>query len=310
MKKLLIYGTLGLCTLCGVGHAVDLILFTDGATGFVTIGNVWVRYGLLLPVVLLCFAAPLCLPPLAAHAPRESRLGNMLLSIIGFFLCLTVIWQVLDMFTTTGPVSLRHISSPLLLVYALWLLFGFVQRDAQSTPSSGFILWGAAGTLVFCLLAVERFVAQPSSLHRIAPVVHTFSAVAAMLFSAALVQALHYTRLGAAPSRKLCSTGLLCFLLCTCLGLPQAVANVYANGDFSALFLAVSLGFMGIYGAYQAVAFTRFTPLPAAENTTSAEDAPPVTAVPPAAQDGLPVPPTGNENAPAAEGFPTGKGSV
>lgn len=243
-----VYGGAGI----GLLRAADYAFFTDAETGFVTVGGVWLRYLLLFAPVVLGVLAARTLPQALARAPYLHPTGSLLLRVAGGCMGVTAAVQLISVFL--GEATAETLAAPLLAVFALWLLAGAAPLTVKHTVTGVFVACGALGSFAFCVYSVNRFIAQPSSLQRIAPQVYIFSAVCAMMFVCCLLQGLHYSQFKRSGARKTARYGLMCFYVCTCLALPQSLISALRGGQTPAdIALAVSLGALGVYGLYQAV---------------------------------------------------------
>jgi len=231
--------------LAGVARWLDLVNFTDLQTGFVTAGSVWLRYGVLAALVVLAALAG----RMAAARPARLESRCLWLAMPAFLGCAA--------FAVTGGLYLaggKGFFDPLLcLLTALWLVvlgIGWAHKGGEA-PALG--VGGAiAGTALFFVLTLQRFVQNYSSYHRAAPALRVFSALAALWFAAALVRATLFPHTGS--GRRLAAGGLTAFYLCTCLELPQTVCLWMAGQSTVAdLLQSAALAAVGLLGAACAV---------------------------------------------------------
>ena len=144
---------------------------------------------------------------------------------------------------------------------------------------SGFPLFGKEMPLAACLITAMPFgirtlmtalgavVGYAVSWGTDAAAMLALSALAALLFGAALIRAVYVPEGG---GRKLVFTGFTAFYLCTCIELPQAVCSWLAGSTtVVALAQSAALAVFGLLGAACAMGALREAPqLPAeAENT-------------------------------------------
>lgn len=259
MKKTAVWAMAG-CVVLGALRLADLIWFTDPAGGL-AVGPVWVRW----LAGVLAAAACWLLGRLAAEKTEfrpqsavpwllPAGAGALAAGVAGF---LSTATGGQDGFTahhmTLGRLLAVRLAgfagAGLLLLLGVWCLL-LAKAVPQGKAGDGFFVGlGTAGSAAFFLETVLRFVLRPASWYRLGPAVEVFAALGALLFSAALVRALAFpTRPGV--NRSLAGTGLLAFLLCTCLALPQAVWQ-WAVGAQTGVGLVEALfyGFWGLLGA-------------------------------------------------------------
>lgn len=262
---------LALSLLSGAARAMDLVANTDRATGFLRVGSVVPRYGLLLLCLLwilrAAHAVPACPPD--GHPPRAAawlRGTKPLLLLLAAGSLLYGYCALLGRLpSTANALGGRHaMENPLrrmlwqisegacaalFVLFGLWCLLLVLKDRLPAARGKQMFLLGILGSMAFYADTILQFLRRPSSLYRIFPIVEILSALSALLFVVALLRALY---LPAAPlaARALCRGGLLAFLSCTCLALPQAVWQV-AVGDepIGALLLPAVLGCVGLWGA-------------------------------------------------------------
>lgn len=230
----------------GAAHWLDLVNFTDLATGFSSYGPLWARYAVAGAVAALCALASL----LAARRPVGLWQRSIAQGLVSL-LCAAG-------FAVLGGIGLLRavqqdltalIQQVLWLFTALWMLLLAVARlSARSGLPSSSAVWGVAGTVSLYLLTVVRFIFKPSGIVRVAPTIQVFSALAALLFSTALLKSAYLPR--ANCGRWLSLTGSLAFFLCTCLELPQTLClYLVSAADRDELLLSGCLGLLGLLGA-------------------------------------------------------------
>lgn len=241
--------------LAGCARWLDLTNFTDPHTEFVTVGSVWMRYGVLAALVVIAALASL----MACRSdPLRRRSG--LRSVLAFAVCAA--------FAAMGSLQLvRGMSSSVLsaanaalaLATAWWAaVLGLAWRSEESERPAGGVLGGVLGTLLFYGMTLQRFVRNSSSFYRVSPTVGVFSALAALLFASALIRAVYAPK---NSGRKLVFSGFTAFYLCTCIELPQAVCRWLAGITTTAsLVESMTLAVFGLLGAACALAALREDP--------------------------------------------------
>ncbi len=247
MKRAASLLVLLICLVLGALRWVDLLNYSDLATGFVTRGEFWWRYAALGGALVLLWLGGFLAPRRPACMLRPSPVMGLCSALCA------VAWAAAAGVNLTRALaredSLQLVLSALYALTALWLFLMAASRLTRYIDApSGSALAGIVGTASFYLLAVYRFGFQPASLSRIHVTVEVLSALAALLFVSAAVRAsyLPFTSCG----RRLTFMGGAAFLLCTCLEAPQTfcrwVAGYAENGD---LVLSLALGCTGLLGA-------------------------------------------------------------
>lgn len=259
MKKTIIWAMAGGGVL-GVLRLADLIWLTDPAAGFAA-GPVWPRW---LAGVVAAAACWLLSRQVAEDAPARLDGMDVWFSSMGKGALLAGLANFV--YTAVGGmdgVSAHHMTETrlllvrlagfaqagLLLLLGVWCLLVAKALPAGKAGDGFLIGLGVAGSAAFFLETVLRFVLRPASWYRLCPAVETFAALAALLFSAALLRALAFpARPG--TGRSLAATGLLAFLLCTCLAFPQALWQAATGAESGVNIVeAVFYGFWGLLGA-------------------------------------------------------------
>ena len=235
---------LGLCLVMLVLRILDLLLFTDPATGFVETG--WFGLRILLPAAVAVLAyltarraapRPLALlgacPPLggallgagvamAAACPLELLAGGSMAWISAATALLSAVWCLVY-----GARAFRPLADPIArLPGAIWAL-----------PGVAFVFW----------CGIYRFAVAPASVVRLGYTLRVLSAVAALLFLVVLFRV--FFTPGLPVGRSLYATGCNAFLFCTCHELPQAVfGQLYGRVTLAELAASLAFGLLGIAG--------------------------------------------------------------
>ncbi len=232
----------------GAARWLDLVNFTDLATGFCTLWPVWYRYACLGLVLALGLLAS----RLAARCPegllRRSRCLGLLCVATGAAYALYTGVKLVRLRETEDLATLEGAVTVLYLFTALWLLLLGVSRLSGYTGAPSARAWvGVLGTAAFFLLTVHRFSYMPTGIVRVVPTLEVFSALAALLLMQGAVKAFYLPRSGA--GRGLFFRGYAAFTLCTCLELPQSLC-LYLVGQADRMKLAESavLGMVGLIG--------------------------------------------------------------
>lgn len=266
--RLPFWGGLGLCVLVGAAHIADLMLNIDAASGFAARGSALVRCAVLAVAAALvwwlgrgataCFARPLGAVNTLAAAMRLAGMAMVALAVERFVAAwqmiaalMTVfteglnIWQIIAIFTVPG-VPAKVISGLLALLAALWLL-----RMGPRALTGGGPLPGAGAAVLLLAwpfwIALQRFLVDPASVERLPDTLRVLSAAALLVFAAALLRAVYVPDMPGGPG--LCRAGLLCFLLGTCLELPQTLFELaHGSGGSGETFIALAMGLFGLCG--------------------------------------------------------------
>ncbi|HJG28199.1 MAG TPA: hypothetical protein K8V20_06100 [Subdoligranulum variabile] len=236
-------------------HLADLLLWTDGNTGFALQGSVWARYVVWLAVLLLPYL------PARRAAAQPAALGDknpvlgMSMVLCGLLLAASGAWTLpAARYVTQYPAAFE--SYPLFAAWAdvvtpllagIWLVLygvrafaGFgIRRERLGSPL-------VAGVLPLCILwrLIWRFQFVPASLQRMPCTLRVLSAVAALLFAVVLLKV--FLVPGYACGHTLFAAGSGCFLLCTGLELTQTLYEA-ANGMLILPDLMTGLG-IGAFG--------------------------------------------------------------
>lgn len=251
----------GVCGACA--YWVDLVNFTDLSKGFVAVGSVWVRYGILMGLL----AAGLLASRMASRRPAALEQACVPLGLAAW-LCAAVfaglgalqlaVWYLsggsLSVQAADQASSLLTFALGVLALFCAWWLGAAGRLWLSGAPRAprGMAV-GILGSLYFLLLTCARFATNASSLYRFAQTTETFSALAALVLVSLLVRVCFFPESGC--GRKLFWAGIWAFYLCTCCEVPQAAVRWMAGqtqmGD---LLTSLTLGFVGLLGAVLALA--------------------------------------------------------
>lgn len=226
-----------LCLLACAARCADLLFWTDAATGYPLRGPALLRCGILLALaaVLRLLAAATAPRPLALHQPCRGLAA--VLALTG--LCAVpagfggAVWeQALACAAAAGFLLLG------------WRAAGRGGRAALGLLPGPWLLWVAA----------QRALAAPAAVGRLGNTLRVLSAVAALVFYAALLRRLYVPAQPAVPT--LFTAGFLCFLCGTCMELPQALfelaGGVAQPGAVAQAAFFACLGGAGLACAWQA----------------------------------------------------------
>lgn len=236
---------LGFSLLTLVLRVLDLLWYTDPATGFVTNGFFFVRIAVPALGVALSYAA-------ASRVHRRPRallgpcpgMGAGLLSLT-VAMAASALLRLPDL--AAGPDPLDLIAGVTALLTALWAMlwgvraFGPLADPTRPLPGP---LTSLPGTFFFLWTMIDRFAIAPASVMRLGSTLRVLSGAAALLFLAMLLRV--FLTPGLPVGRSMFAAGMIAFMLCTCHELPQAVFE-FCNGISSPAGLAVGIA-MGLWG--------------------------------------------------------------
>lgn len=251
MKRISFFFPLLLCLCAGVARWFDLVNYTDLTTGFPSVGSYLIRYGLLVGIVGAVFLFSLAVPRVPKALTRGCNLVAMLMFLSGgLFAGL----GVMTLLNRGYSLSLRSMVLDVLmgllyLLTALWLVLSGCSRLGQNAKEpSGNILLGIGGTISFLLLTFRSGLTEAANIQRIPVVWSALGALIALWFGVRMIRACYLpdTEVG----RGLFFSGYTCFLLNTCLLLPQQVCFWIVGVGITNVELvkAVAFGVFGLVG--------------------------------------------------------------
>ena len=244
--------------LLGGLHVADLLFWTDPATGFATAGSVWARYIPWLAALLLPYLPARRAAAQPADLAESSPMLGAFMLLTGMalvasgVLTLSVIWYALqNPALWTGYLQISAWADAITsLLAGLWMIgYGVrafagygIRRERLGRP-----IW-IFGVFVYYLWRLGwRFQMTPASLARLPCTLRVLSAAAALLFVVVLFKV--FLIPGYPCGHTLFAVGSGCFLLCTCLELPQTLFEA-AYGMLTLPDLLTGLGFgtLGLCG--------------------------------------------------------------
>lgn len=250
-NELVLAGTVAACVTILVSRLVDLALFTDPQTSFVTIGPAWTRYAVpaVLAVLMDQFSHMGAVAHPAALRGKCGRLGGWLLAA-GAAFALGGLLAVPSLFTAYGinlVVAVLDCVLPVVLAMGL-VLFGLralsPENGAEPLPHFatallpvGYLIWAA----------IRLFFVAPASVLRLSCTMRVLSVCGALMFTIALLRVFLAPRQPYGES--LYASGMAAFLLCTCCELPQAVFELFwGTGTIHGFVLSLGMGLYGVCG--------------------------------------------------------------
>ena len=241
--------SLVLCLALGGLRVVDLCLLSQPTTGFPLVGQSWHRYLIVAAAAaaLYFLSRGASVRPLPFKHCRPALGGTMLLAA-------ALLFETGVSTLLVQPDSFATLRGALLLVTGLWFaVFGVLSFFAPNvkSPPAVFCLAGLAAPV---WVAIERFAIRPSSLARTGHVLRVLSILAALCCIDFLLKMVFLPN---APfGRQMSFTGMLAFLLCTCVELPETVIAFGAGGatllDLSQSCCWAAVGLCGLVGAVYA----------------------------------------------------------
>lgn len=238
------------CAAAGAVRWLDVMYYTDLATGFVTWGSYLWRYALAGGVLVLLWLASWMIPKTSAALKGQNTAQGLTAVVCGV------------LFAATGGVYLAAFSdlgrfelalAVLYLVSGVWMLLLGRSRftPAFEAPTDS-ALFGIAGTLSLYLLTIKRFGLAPTGIVRVSNTLEALAALAALLLCTAQLKSAYIP--GGKSARWIWLTGMAAFLLCTCLALPSAVWSwLQGQSELRGMAEGVCLALVGLMGAVYAL---------------------------------------------------------
>ncbi len=257
-----------ICIATGVLRFLDLLFLSEKDTGFILYGNVWYRYALIAAVIVAIYA-------LAHMQKLTGEIVNinkspLLFAVIGIVSVFTSIGAAFNamrqfvlpstnfghalsgttMLTFAFVVRLGFAVS--LLVFAVFsLIFAFYKKNVVFEKNFLRTL-GLFGAIAFCILPVLEYSQNPASVNRIVNILSVCSTLSALVFYTSFLGVM-FKKPYKNQKAQLAASGLICFLMCTCIQLPQTVLLVPQTFSFYSIFLTGLLALIGLLGAITAL---------------------------------------------------------
>ena len=183
MKRIATILLLLVCAAAGAVRWLDVMYYTDLATGFVTWGSYLWRYALAGGVLVLLWLAGWMIPKTSTALKGQSTAQGMLALLCGVgFAALGGVY--LAAFDEMGRFELAL--AVLYLVSGVWmLLLGRSRFTPEFEAPTGSALFGVAGTLALYLLTIKRFGLAPTGIARVNTTLEALAALVALLFCTA-----------------------------------------------------------------------------------------------------------------------------
>ncbi len=220
--------------LVGVMYWIDLYYYTSPVTGFITRGELWYRYVVLVLPMLMCL---LGLRTVGPRAISVLRVRNRFLAGVFFAGAgVSLIYGVANVSFSVSDFSMYGIIFGLLTVwYGVWMFFAAMQLMNQNTPSpTQSALFGMLAALPFAFTTVNRILINPSSIYRVGPLVRVFAGLFAMMWFGMLLRSF-YIALPRRRVRWMYFIGVFTFLFATCLEVPQMMYTLLLSNTATTL---------------------------------------------------------------------------
>ena len=250
MKRIATILLLLVCAAAGAVRWLDVMYYTDLATGFVTWGSYLWRYALAGGVLVLLWLAGWMIPKTSTALKGQSTTQGMLALLCGVgFAALGGVY--LAAFDEMGRFELAL--AVLYLVSGVWmLLLGRSRFTPEFEAPTGSALFGVAGTLALYLLTIKRFGLAPTGIARVNTTLEALAALVALLFCTAQLKSAYIP--GGKSARWIWLSGMAAFLFCTCLALPSAVWTwLQGQSALRGMVEGVCLALVGLMGAVYAL---------------------------------------------------------
>lgn len=250
MKRIATILLLLVCAAAGAVRWLDVMYYTDLATGFVTWGSYLWRYALAGGVLVLLWLASWMIPKTSDALKGQSTAQGLLALLCGVgFAALGGVY--LAAFDEMGRFELAL--AVLYLVSGVWmLLLGRSRFTPEFEAPTGSAVFGVAGTLALYLLTIKRFGLAPTGIVRVNNTLEALAALVALLFCTAQLKSAYIP--GSKSARWIWLCGMAAFLLCTCLALPSAVWTwLQGQSELRGMVEGVCLALVGLMGAVYAL---------------------------------------------------------
>lgn len=230
-----------ICLVLGILRAVDLALFTDPQTGFVTDNAVVLRYLVPLAAAVLLWLTGRGGPDGRTVPGRGLSAG---LAVSGLLLA------------AAGAASLPSLTDTLLYLLAGLGLIGLAVVAARPREVPPSVLWFLPGVAGMLWVLIQRFSVVPASVVRLGCTFRVLSAAAALLLLQSLLKGLLLPDRPA--GRAWFRYGWMALLFCTLHELPQAVFELVCGAvTLPQLLVSAGLGVFGLCGLSAALAASR-----------------------------------------------------
>lgn len=233
------------CITAGVANWLDLVNYTDFNTGFVTYGSYWLRYALLGMVLLLAVLASFMVPSKARPAAGCAPVQGLLFLVLGVLMAYL---SGLRLFEFSRSTRLGQILTVLYLLSGIWfLLLGRSRLSSKNETPTRSSFPAVLGTLSLALLTIQRFCLAPTGVVRVGVTFSSLAALAGLLYAVAQAKEVFLRR--ETGGWWVYFTGMVSFLLGTCMALPTAVGYYMLDKiQKPVLMEAAALGVLGLCG--------------------------------------------------------------
>ncbi len=251
----------------GVLRLADLLLLSEEGTGFVLWGSVWLRYIIIAIAIFIIYAVSR-MQSIKSEI-KAINLSPLLLVAIGTISAVAAIsctsYAVRQFVLPTTSFGhalgggamlvvafvVRLLLALTLFTFALFCILLANYKKNVIFEKNYLRTLGLIGAVAFCIIPIIMYSQTPASISRIVYILNVCSALSALVFVTVLLGVMFKKPFNAQKS-QIAASGLVCFLMCTCILLPQTLL-LYIPFSFYNLFLAILLAFIGVLGAVAAL---------------------------------------------------------
>ena len=209
----------------GVLRGLDLVFFTNSATGLCMVGSVWLRYALLAAAVLVAVVAGRRAKSDITALHSHDRAAGYVSGFAAACFVLTGITRLLFALDGVGA-TVRALLELFCWVWMSLLARNWLRKGPWHRPTRS-LYPAVAGSIIFYWCVLSRFMENSSSWHRVAPTAAVWQALAALVFLSMLIRVLYLPE--SANEKKFSAAALTAFALCFCWELPQML-KLLLNG--------------------------------------------------------------------------------
>lgn len=209
----------------GVLRGLDLVFFTNSATGLCMVGSVWLRYTLLVAAVLVAVVAGRRAKSDITALHSHDRAAGYVSGFAAACFVLTGITRLLFALDGVGA-AVRALLELFCWVWMSLLARNWLRKGPWHRPTRS-LYPAVAGSIIFYWCVLSRFMENSSSWHRVAPTAAVWQALAALVFLSMLIRALYLPE--SANGKNFSAAALTAFALCLCWELPQML-KLLLNG--------------------------------------------------------------------------------
>ena len=203
----------------GVLRGIDLVFFTNSATGLCMVGSVWLRYALLVVAVLVAVVAGRKAKPDVTALHGHSQAAGYASGFAAACFVLTGVTRLLFALDGVGAI-VRALLELFCWVWLSLLARNWLRKGPWHRPTRS-LYPAVAGSIIFYWCVLSRFMENSSSWHRVAPTAAVWQALAALVFLSLLIRALYLPE--SANGKNFVASAMTAFALCFCWEVPQVL---------------------------------------------------------------------------------------